>query len=348
MRFVRQVKSGPCDSRVVCTATRAESHGRALGLVMSRVPIPHVRWGSAMLVTVAVLTTLVAAVFGTLYVWGLYADNYGRTAIAVPSADVQQGEPLLVGVARSPGGPCEWITFAKVLARVQRDLGRPLVVRYSLSSDEQIALIERDRLDIALMSTLAYLDVQQDGLVELIATPVVSDRSSDAAVVVVRTGDSARSIRDLQGSTYAVSEDLAGVAYSYWLLRRLGYDPDGFFSKTPVDGQQSNLAKVASGKARGTSVRLSALASWSTGTFKILEQSPALGMPPIVARRTLDASTVARVRHVLLTAVGDGVIPQTSAITGFRQSSDEDYDFARELDATNRGAERRAFGGAHQ
>jgi phosphonate transport system substrate-binding protein len=303
---------------------------------------------STALLAVAVATTVLVVLFGSVVVWRLYESAYAaaepRAATSVDSA----AEPLRVGVARSPGGPNEWITFAKVLAQLQRDLNRPLVVRYALSSEDQIRLFERGEIDVALMSTLAYLDVQDAGLVQMVATPVVLDQPRDAAVIVVSSDSSANRIEDLRGKRFAVSADLAGVSFTYWLLQKRGISPKGFFSATPAGVQDENLTKVATGKADATSVRRSALARWPKGTFKVIESSPALGMPPIVARASLDASTIAHVRRSLLTAVARGVVPTSSAITGFQANSDADYDFARVLDAIDRDAELGAFGVSHQ
>ena len=303
---------------------------------------------SAVLLAIAVVTTATVVLVGSTIVWRLYESAYAGPARTAPATLSVSGKPLRVGLARTPGGPGDWITFAKVLAQLQRDLGRPVVVRYPLSSEDQIRLFERGEIDVALMSTLAYLDVQDARLVTLIATPVVRGESMDAAVIVVRGDSHVKTLDDLRGRRFAVSADLAGASFTYWLLEKRGQNPVGFFSESTADVQDVNLSKVATGKADVTSVRRSALATWPGGVFRIIEQSPGLGMPPVVARKSLDAATVSRVRQSLLTASSRGVVPAGSAITGFRAAADGEYDFARVLDAMDRGSEKKAFGIAHQ
>lgn len=300
------------------------------------------------LLAISVVTTVAVVTLGNSVVWGLYESTYTGGRPGVTGVRPAAAQPLRVGIARTPGGPGEWIAFAKVLARLQRDLGRPVVVRYALSSDDQIELLESGAIDVVLMSTLAYLDVQAAGVVTLVAAPVVLGRRMDAAVIVVADTSSTRRIEDLRGGSFAVSPDLAGAAFVYWLLEQRGEDPKGFFSATVRGVQDENLIRVSKGEVDATGVRRSALARWPAGMFRVIEESPDLGMPPIVARRSLDESTVAQVRRSLLAASTQGVIPQGSALTGFRAASDAEYDFARLLDAVPRGSEQDALGSAHQ
>ncbi len=303
---------------------------------------------STALLALAVITTTLVVVFGSLLVWKLYESAYAGPEFTGAKVVATDGDPLRIGVARTPGGPSEWITFAKVLAQLQRDLKRPVVVRYALSSEDQIRLFERGEIDVALMSTLAYLDVQAAGLVNIIATPIVLDEPLDAAVIVVKADSEAERIEDLRDRRFAVSSDLAGASFAYQLLTERGEEPKGFFSEVIAGVQDVNLSKVAKGEADATGVRRSALATWPKGVFRVIEQSPELGMPPIVARASLDETTTAAVQRSLLSAVSRGVVPTGSAITGFRAATDAEYDYARVLDATDRDLERDAFGSAHQ
>lgn len=298
------------------------------------------------LLMISVAATLVFALLGSAGIWTVYAWGY-RAIPEDPIADVR-GEPLHLGVARTPGGPAEWATMARVFAHMQRELNRPIVVHYALTSDDQIRMFKTGKLDIALMSTLAYLDLEETGLIEVVAIPTVRDRPLDAAVVVVKRDAHATSIEDLRDMRFAISPDLAGASFVYWLLDQAGIDPVGFFAETPAGVQDENLVKVANGEVDGTSVRVSALAHWPEDTFRVIEQSPDLGMPPIVVNTSLDGETTALIRASLLDAASRGVLPAKSVITGFRAPGDTDYEFARELDSIKRGLELQAFGSAHQ
>ncbi len=303
-------------------------------------------WGrpSRSLLTLAIAVSIVLTAAGSVAVWAVYARGYRTTphdSVRAPSA-----RPIQLGIARTPGGPAEWITLARVFAQMQRDLGRPVVVHYALSSEDQVRMFETGQLDVALMSTMAYLDVEEAGLVKAVATPVIKHQPMDAAVVVVPYDSQARSVEDLRGKSFAVSPDLAGAAYAYWVLEQIGEAPVGFFSETVTDVQDENLSAVENGRVDATSVRQSALAHWPEHVFRVIEQSPDLGMPPVVVRKSLDRETADEVQQSLLGAAR--IIPAGSAITGFRAPSETEYDFARELDGIQRHLEFEAFGSAHQ
>ncbi len=304
---------------------------------------------SRRLLFIAIATTAVVALAGSAIVWSLFVRTYatpgGEVAADVPA---QAGAPLHVGVARTPGGPSEWITIAKVLAGIQEATGRPVIVHYALSSEDQIAMFREGTLDLALMSTLAYLDVEDEGLGTIVASPMVQGRPLDSAVLVVAGDSPFTRLEDLEGKRLASSADLAGAAYMIWLLGQHGEDPKGFFGSAVTGVQDVNLTRVANGEADATTVRLSALANWPKGMFRIVETSPGLGMPPVVAHSSLDATTVAQVRDSLLKAADDGAIPAGSTITGFRVGHPGDYSYARLLDAIDRSLEKAAFGVAHQ
>ena len=306
------------------------------------------RRSSTALLAVAIVTTSLVVGLGSVIVWNLYESTYAGAAPSAVTTFDRSAVPLHVGIARSPGGPGEWITFAKVFAQLQQDLNRPVVVHYALTSADQIRMFERGELDVALMSTLAYLDVRAEGIVSIAAVPVVLNQPTDVAVLVVPAKSAVRRIEDLRGKRYAVSADLAGVSYAYWLLRQHDLNPDGFFSATPVDVQDVNLTKVAKGQADATSVRRSALAMWPAGVFREIEASPGLGSPPIVVRTSLDSATAEKIRASLTGPAARSAIPTGSVITGFRTADDDEYAFARVLDSIDRRAERKAFGSEHQ
>lgn len=303
---------------------------------------------SPAMLAIALATTTAVILLGSIILWRLYESGYASPESSPPTKIDASAQPLRVGIARTPGGPGEWITFAKVLAQLERDLNRPVIVRYSISREDQMRLFQRREIDVALMSALAYVDVHSVGGLTIIAVPVVLNEPTDAAVMVVLAESDVNQLGDLRDKRYAVSADLAGVSFTYWLLTERGENPKRFFSVTTTGSQDVNLAKVSRGEVDATSVRRSALAAWPKGMFRIIEKSPDLGIPPFAASKNLDDETLKQVRRSLLSAAYRGVIPTGSALTGFRTATNEDYDFARVLYAIDRDSELEAFGSSHQ
>lgn len=59
----------------------------------------------------------------------------------------------------------------------------------------------------------------------------------------------------------------------------------------------------------------------------MIERSPEFGMPPLVARRGLDATTITAIRRILT----GGQAARKGAVTGFYVPADSAYDFIRQL-----------------
>jgi ABC-type phosphate/phosphonate transport system substrate-binding protein len=304
------------------------------------------RWTSTRFLILASAATLLVVLGGSLAMWRLYEASFIHQGSATPGVHAQPDRPLVVGVARTPGGPKEWIAFARVFAQLQRDLGRPVTLRYSLDKAESARLVNAGAVDIALMSTSAYLIAQRESAIELIAAPIIEGRTDDAAVLVVRGDSESGSLDDLRGGRLAVSPDsLAGHSFIHWLFVDRDDSPGEFFSAVTESGvQDSNLAKVAEGEADATSVRRAALASWPKDTFRVVAESRPFGMPPVVAREDLDDETLAAVRRSLLSASERGVIPAASVIDGFTVPAQSDYDFSRELERLTRDIEAEPIG----
>lgn len=285
-----------------------------------------------MLVAAAVITvTAIAA--GSLVLSRLQweARGAGRGTSALPST-VSAANPLVVGIARTPGGPSEWISFAKVFAQLQRDLGRRVIIRYG-PAEQQAALLRSGDVDLALVSVRQYLQLQREEAATLVVTPVIREQRVDVSVIVVAEDSEALDLDDLRGKKLVIADALAGEGFVHWLLEEREQNADEFFlSVAEIGKQDQHLTMVSKGEADATSVRRSSLARWPQGVFRIIETSPPYGMPPLVARKGLDEATVRTVRESLVAAASRGVLPAASSIDGFAPAVSTDYEFARVLE----------------
>ena len=265
--------------------------------------------------------------------WSLF-----QASIAVPKSPALASyspteTPLVVGVGRTPGGPREWRTYAAVFAQLQKDLGRPVVVRYARNRPEIAELVADGKVDIAVANKIDYLSLQRMHPVTLVAAPVIKATPEDTAVMVVAASSRFERLGDLKGYRLVLTTGvLASQTFAYWLLEARGLSPQGFFGSVEESGTlDQNLASVARGRADATCANRSDLSAWPEGTFRVVSESPAFGPPPVIARQGLDSKLVEQIRQSLLSVRGRGVIPERSAITGFLVPSDDDYDFTREL-----------------
>jgi phosphonate transport system substrate-binding protein len=282
---------------------------------------------------VASVTTVLALGVGSIFMWALYQTSVEVPGVGSPVAGSNAKPPLVVGVARTPGGPAEWTAYASVFAELQRDLGQEVRLRYALDRRAMDKSLLDGTVDLAFVPDISYIQLMGAGAATLVAAPIIDSASDDAAVMVVAQESSFRGIEDLKGRRLLLTPgSLGGEASAYWFLERLKSSPDAFFGSVITSNEQdTNLSMVANGQADATCVNRSDLASWPGGTFRIVAQSPEFGMPPIVARQGLGAETIDAVRRSLLSVAKGGVIPTDSAVDGFSVPNDSDYDFARVL-----------------
>lgn len=317
------------------SGARSDSMEREVAPTDAQRPSPAARQ-SRRLLWLAVATTAVVTIAGSAVVWHLFVSTFARPDAGGSAASPPAGDPLTVVVGRTPGGPSEWIAYAAVFAQLQKDLGRPVKVRYVLDRDDSADLVRSGAADIALVASRVYIDLARDGAAVLVAAPVVAGQPGDAAVLVVSAASSFQTLEDLRGRRLVLAPgSLAGRSFAVLLVQeRAGTPLEEFFGSVVEAGEQdANLTAVAKGEADATALRRTSLATWPEGTFRVVTSSPEFGTPPIVARRGLDEATIARVRESLLTMQARGVIPSSgSALTGFVPARDSDYDYLRLLE----------------
>lgn len=295
-------------------SARSERHAQS----QPRGPV-STRW-----LATAVATSLVVVVSGSLLMWSLFRGERpaGPTGTSerkhegASSAD----RPLVVAIARTPGGPSEWRGYALALSEVQEQLGRPLRVRYVTSRSAALELFRKDDVDAAFVSTYRYIELDRSGEVTLVATPIIDGRSGDAAVMVVAQDSPFHTLDDLRGGAVLLSSpmSLGGHTYLYWLMESKGTTPERYFSSVESTGSQDvNLRRVHEGAADAACVNRSGLSSWPEGEFRIISTSPEYGMPPLVARTSLDAATVSALRQAIASSVVRAALPRRGALDGF-------------------------------
>lgn len=302
---------------------------------------------SLVLLAASVAITVGVALIADAYLWRLYHRSVARPAIARAAVVDRGQEPLIVAIGRTSGGPGEWITYARAFAQVQKDISRPIVLRYVADPNKHEALMADGETDLALISTRAYLHLRKTAKPQLVAVPYVKGSLSDTCVLVVKAGSAPADLKSLRGRSVAVSSDLASRSYVEWLVRQLGQTTTGYFGRVEQGHVMDvNLIRVAKGEVDATAVRRSALSTWPDRTFRVIAESPDFGMPPLVARADLDPELVERIRASLLTLQSRRVIRADSAIGGFISPRASSYDFPAKMDAIEHELLKSETGGA--
>lgn len=305
---------------------------------LSESPLQSVRISprpSQRLLALALAMTLLTIIACTVFILAVWGSTFGASSAPVTTASAPGEQPLVVGIGRTPCGPGEWLAYATVFAQLQADLGRPVVLRYGVDRSNVQAVFETSAVDIAFVPVTSYLDLEGAGLATLVAAPIVDGETRDTAVLVVKADSPYERLEDLRGARVALAEgSLSSQGFVYWLASETGEDPEEFFGAIDLaPSQDANLERVVRGEAEATSVRLSALALWTDGTFRVIESSSEFGMPPVVARTGLEAETIERIRESLTSPATARAIPADSVLDGFVPAESAEYEFSRVLKA---------------
>jgi len=277
----------------------------------------------------AVISSLVVVVLASVLISAVF---FSADTPATARAETPQGRPIVVAVVRTPGGPSEWITYARAIERMGEATGRPMRIRYMQERGSIVRLIESHEVDAAFLCTACYLDLDDHQDITLVATPRIAGETKDAAVLVVRATSDHRSLKQLVGHRVGVTDptSLAGNTYLYWLAKREGLNVARSFTLVQSQTEERNLQALAAGDVDAVVVNRSQLALWSKSEMKVISQSPEFGMPPFVTGSTIDTATRAAMKQALLTMPVSAELPAPS-VEGFSASTAADYDFAREL-----------------
>lgn len=226
-------------------------------------------------------------------------ENYPHIDFNVPESvyndyvKVKEGSVLRVGmwgVLREP----LYVEFANILGGFTDREGR-VVLRRTLSEvNNQLAF---GSVEVILTPATSYLwDKESYGL-EAIAIGEPVNNEPSRSLIIVPYSSNAKSIADLKGKTFAMSDPLnnEGCAYLTYLLESEKEKPDTFFKNYFYTGDYKyTVEAVASGMVDGAMIENHALSRIASNDltlakkYKIIYTSPPMDGLVLVVRSNLD------------------------------------------------------------
>lgn len=253
-------------------------------------------------------------------------------------------KPLRVAVAAviSPKGTVE--SYSELLNYIGRKLERPVELVQRQTYAEVNDLVQRGQVDLAFVCTSAYIAGQRDFGMELLAAPQVNGETVYYSLTIVPSTSPARSMFDLRGKVFAFTDplSLSGRVYPTSQVHALGETPETFFERTFFTYSHDNAIRaVANQVADGANVDslvydfFAARDPEMARRTRVIERSPAFGIPPVVVNPQLHPQLKALLREILLNADQDAqgrAILKGLMIDRFVVVSDRIYDSARALE----------------
>lgn len=193
------------------------------------------------------------------------------------------------------------------LARqITHEIHRPLRIVERRTYGEVNELLRHGGIDAAILCTGAYLAAVRDGIaLTVIAVPVNAEGPVYHSVFVVPANGPLRTIEDLEGRSFGLSDplSLSGNYYPLAAVIDRGKDPHRFFSRTMYTyGDHGSLRAVLDGTVDAAAV--DSLAYDFDGPqpeLREIHRSPPLGISPVVVPHLADPHFVAALRRAFLT-----------------------------------------------
>ncbi|MBP7044723.1 MAG: phosphate/phosphite/phosphonate ABC transporter substrate-binding protein [Chloroflexi bacterium] len=254
--------------------------------------------------------------------------------------------PLRVAVASiiSPRGTMD--SYEPLLAYLGEKLDRPVELVQRRTYGEVNDLLESGGVDLAFVCTSAYVMGERDFGMQLLAAPQVKGDTVYHSLLIVPADSLAAGMADLRGGVFAFTDPIStsGRNYPIALVQQLGETPGSFFRRTFYtyshdDAIRAVANHVADGAAVDSLVYAFAIEREPelAQQTRIIHQSPAFGIPPVVTGPQIRPQLAAELQAILLEMDKDpaGRAALTAVgIDRFVVVDDAIYDSVRELETT--------------
>lgn len=235
--------------------------------------------------------------------------------------------------------------YDELLTFIEQELSRHIVLILKPTYAEINDLIRDNRVDMALVCSLAYVKGNQDFGMELLVAPQMYGGVSYYSYLIVSKESSNSSLEDLKGASFAFTDPLSNSGHlvpTYQLFLQ-GKTPVSYFSRYIFTYSHDNsIMAVANKLIQGAAVdslvydKLTMDNSELARLTKVITRWGPYGIPPVVISPTLDSQFKQRLRDSFLnihnSSSGRKILNKL-AIEQFVIAPDSIYNSIREMKA---------------
>lgn len=199
-------------------------------------------------------------------------------------------------------------SYGAFFAYLEKKVGRPIELVQRQTYQETYDLLKYGSLDLAMVCTYVYVLGHDEIGLEVLAAPEVGGKPEYQSFVITRAESGITRFEELAGKRFAFTDPLSttGRIYPLALLKAQGRDPGTFFESTTYTYSHDNsIAAVVRGVVDGAAVDSLVYEQWrrshpdAADRLRVIDRSPVLPSPPIVASPRLDP----RLRETFRTAL---------------------------------------------
>ncbi len=235
--------------------------------------------------------------------------------------------------------------LAPLVAYVGEALGIEVELVVSTSYGDLVTEITEERVDIALLSPVSYVQARSIQPALHLAARAISQGSPEySSYIIVRRDDPAHTLGDLRGRRMAWVDRLSGSGYLYprHVLHEAGFDPDHLFGSARFYGtHEAALVALLRGEADAAAVSSGALnltcksgeAQTARG-FRVLHKCGKLPYDALAVRAGMGREALKKITWVFQglnnrSERGRKVLADTWAISGWMPADESAYEGVR-------------------
>ncbi len=272
-------------------------------------------------------------------------DFENTTDIHNPNNAAERGQNLKVAVSAILSPKETYDSYEQVFRYISEKLDRDIEFIQRKTYQEINEMLENGALDFAFICSGAYIELNMEKGVELLAIPVSNDKPLYQAYIIVPSGSAAENFEDLKNRTFAYTDPISNTGHLYALNRinELNENLADFFASTIfTHGHDISIQMVAKGLVEGATIDglvfdyLKTKEPERVKDIKIIEKSQYFGIPPVVVTNRLDKETQEQIRDIFLNIHEDPValeLINSLLIDRFIEGKDKDYNSIREMKA---------------
>ena len=261
-------------------------------------------------------------------------------------APAPAADKLDIGIAAMISPKDTFKYYKAMLDYIGGKVGRSVELVQRPTYDEMDVLLKNETVQVAFICSGPYVKDKAEFGAELLVAPVANGKPFYHAYIIAAKGSKYKSIAELKGKHFGFTDPKSNTGYivpAYMIAKQFGEKPDKYFGKvTFTKSHDKSIEAVAKNLVDAASVD-SLIYDYAakvdptyTKKTRIVEKSPAYGIPPIVVTKGTPAEVKDKLRKAFLemdqNPEGKKILAKLN-IDKFVVPDDKNYDSVREMDA---------------
>lgn len=234
-----------------------------------------------------------------------------------------------------------FIYYRDLFNYISKELNYEVEFKQRKTYEETNDLIEKNKVDLAFICSLAYVIAKEKNTAELLAMPVFNGKPFYQAYIITHKSSGIENFKQFKGKSFTYTDPLSntGKLYAEKRIKELGFGLNDFFYKTMYSHAHDASIQLVSKKiVDGATVDglifeyLAKFHPEKVKNIKVIEKSEEFGIPPVVVSKNIDPVIKQKLKHIFLNLHKDSIgkqILNKLLIDKFIEGNDANYNSIR-------------------